>query len=235
MKGVEVSKERDEDLSDIGKYMLGDDSTLYEEKGSKPFLGQSKAKITNEYLMTNFPIAFSTERPEVDVIIYDGENLVFIPPGNKSFTFREHILDLFKKSISWRYRYCSELKLTFDQHGFADDIGEILKSATNMKRYGTESLRQCPAIEITLESRVPENWSWVTNKFENRIKFKQIMGQLLLHESIVEMIPTGKSLTVNGLYDDGKTWIIKNESETIIKIEGITLKYSEADIKMYKL
>ena len=235
MKIVEVSKDRDVDLSDIGKYMLGDDSALSEEKSSKPFLGQSKAKITNEYLMTNFPKAFSTDRPDADVIIYDGENLVFIPPGNKSFTFREHIQDLFKKSISWRYRYCSELKLSFDQHGFTDDIGEILKSATNMKRYGTESLSQCPAIEITLESRVPENWSWVTNKSENRIKFKQIMGQLLLHESIVEMIPTGKSLTVNGLYDDGKTWIIKNEFETISKIEGITLKYSEADIKMYKL
>ena len=75
MKIVEVSGERNVDLSEIGKYMLGDDSALSEDKGSKPFLGQSKAKVTSEYLMPNFPSAFSCERPEVDITIYDHQVL----------------------------------------------------------------------------------------------------------------------------------------------------------------
>ena len=74
-----------------------------------------------------------------------------------------------------------------------------------------------------------------THKAENRHKFKQVMGKVLLSEAVTKMIPLGKSLTVNGLYNNGVTWVLTNESGTVVKTEGITLEHSEADVKMYQL
>ena len=80
--------------------------------------------------------------------VCDGENLIFISPENKTMNFEGHILNLFKKSISWRFRYCSKVKVTFDQHGFSDDLGEIMKTATNLKRYGSELIENMPAAAL---------------------------------------------------------------------------------------
>ena len=110
--------------------MLGDDSALSEEKGSKPYLGQAKSSFMDEYLVSRFPVQFLDSRAATETI--DGENLIFIRPSRKSMSYQDHIVELFKSHILWRMN-SSNVVMVFDQPGFKDDPGQILKGPTRKK------------------------------------------------------------------------------------------------------
>ena len=125
--------------------------------------------------------------------------------------------------------------MVFDQPGFKDDPGQILKGPTRKKRYDTNPAKTYPIIDVQLESETHSDWDVVTNKSENRSSYKRLLARMLMSDVIKGLIPNDRSLTINGVYPDGKTVVVSKRLGDISVSDGISLKQSEADTKMYDL
>ena len=229
---ITVARERNIDVTTLGKYQIGDDSALSESCGTEPYFGQSKSDIVSKYLKEEFSDAFTSSRPPLnDLIIMDAEPKLFSPPKSVEDTFKDTIVFHFQSHFIPELNRCDYLCLIFDQRDFPNDISEGLKEATRVKRYIDEPT--C-VIEISHDSKVPSNWNMITKIPENRSKYKTLIGEIYKSSFITDYIKPGKHIYINGLYPDGETMIISNENGKIVITNDVVLKFTEADVKVYR-
>ena len=232
MKTLAVVDERGITLKEIGKYQIGDNSALSENKGESPYLGQQKSTITKEYLKVRFPEAFSMTRPtNSDDVIVDSEMELFVAPKSDKLTFKGNIINQFENRFEPEFRKCCHLVLIFDEQECDDEIANILKNATRAKRY--EDTEQPAFPVISPDQEVPRDWDSIVKNPDARKDYKTIVGKIYLSEEITNKVPEGKCMYVNGLFGNGITYRIKNHKEIVTVCKDIEMQQVEPDVKIF--
>jgi hypothetical protein len=109
-----------------------------------------------------------------------------------------------------------------------------MKESMRQKRYNQNY--KIADIKIRKSDLPPADWSIITNNSNNREQYKAILGELYQTEKFTALIPVGKTLIINGPFEEGFTLKIARSPDIRIEYDKNLVSFAtEADVKIYQI